>query len=166
MKKALKIVMLSIFGTTLFSSCEGPMGPEGPMGNANVTIWKTSINSSGWNTAGETQSYELNCPIITSEVINGSFHVTASLEINNSFWATAPYIEAGSDYTETCQFWYGEGSPNSILYAYSDDDITTIHYSITQIKVAVIEGMSGKKEWTIGEIEANPHLFNITYIED
>jgi hypothetical protein len=52
------------------------------------------------------------------------------------------------------------------LYAYSDDDITTLHTNITQVKVAVIEGLTGKKEWSIDEIEANPHLFNITYIED
>jgi hypothetical protein len=50
------------------------------------------------------------------------------------------------------------------LYAYSDDDETTLNDDITELKVAVIQGFSGKKEWSINEIENNPHLFNIKYI--
>lgn len=162
MKNLLKFFALLVLSSALFTSCEGP---QGPMGNANVTIWTTSISSSGWSANGDANVYGLNCPIINSDIVNGSYQVTASVEIGGG-WVATPYINAGTDYTETCQFVYGTGSPNSFLYAYSDDDITTLHLDITQVKVAVIEGLTGKKDWTVEEIEANPENFNITYIEN
>lgn len=165
MKKAFKPLFVALVGISLFSSCEGPEGPAGPMGNANVTIWKSTVSSSGWSANGDAYVYSFNCPIINADVVNGSYQVSSAVELGNA-WVTTPYIEAGTNYTESCQFVYGVGSPNSYLYAYSDDDITTLHTNITQVKVAVIEGLTGKKEWSIDEIEANPHLFNITYIED
>ena len=162
MNSILKIFIgLATFSIAL-TSCEGP---EGPMGNANVTIWKTSINSSGWVADAEAYGYAIDCPIINSEVVNGLYQVSASINLGG-LWVSAPYITAGLDYTETCQFVFGTGSPNAFLYAYSDDDITTLHENITEVKVAVIEGLGGKKEWTIEQIEANPGFFNITYIEN
>lgn len=165
MKNYFKSLLIAVIGIAFVTSCEGPEGPQGPMGNANVTIWKSNVNSSGWSANGDANVYSFNCPIITSDVINGSYLVSASVEIGGA-WLATPYIEAGTGYTESCQFVYGNGSPNSYLYAYSDDDITTLHSNITQVKVAVIEGLTGKKAWTVEEIEANPNLFNITYVVD
>jgi len=162
MKSILKVFLgLATFSIAL-TSCEGP---EGPMGNANVTIWKTSVSPSEWVADAEAFRYALDCPIINTDVVNGPFQVSASINLDG-LWVGAPYIIAGLDYTETCQFLFGTGSPNAFLYAYSDDDITTLHEDITEVKVAVIEGLSGKKEWTIEQIEANPGFFNITYIEN
>jgi hypothetical protein len=162
MNKVLKSIFTCFAILTALTSCEGP---QGPMGNANVTIWKTSINSSGWVADGDAYGYAIDCPIINSEVVNGLYQVTASINIGG-LWVSAPYITAGLDYTETCQFVFGTGSPNAFLYAYSDDDITTLHEDITEVKIAVIEGLSGKKEWTVEEIEANSDIFNIKYLND
>ena len=162
MKTVFKSIFASLAILAVLTSCEGP---QGPMGNANVTIWKTSINSSGWVADAEAYGYAIDCPIINSEVVNGLYQVSASINLGG-LWVSAPYITAGLDYTETCQFVFGTGSPNAFLYAYSDDDITTLHEDITEVKVAVIEGLGGKKEWTIEQIEANPGFFNITYIEN
>ena len=137
------------------SSCEGP--------ETNVTIWETTISQAQWTNVDEARATYFNCPIITSDVLDGNYLVSASLYVDNQFWVAAPFITAGSDYTETCQFVYN--ATDAFLYAYSDDDITTIHESISKCKVAVIEGLSGKKEWSIEEIEANPQLFNIVYIK-
>lgn len=148
------MTLLSLSSCSLFSR-------EGP--ETNVTIWETTISQAQWTNVDEARATYFNCPIITSEVLDGNYLVSASLYVDNQFWVAAPYITAGSDYTETCQFVYN--ATNASLFAYSDDNVTTIHESISKCKVAVIEGLSGKKEWSIEEIEANPQLFNIVYIK-
>ena len=155
MKSFFYTLTATLFTLFSLSSCQGP--------ETNVTIWETTISELGWTDVDGSFTYNLNCPNITSEVINGSYLVSTSFLVDSQFWVAAPFITAGLEYTETCQFVYGE--TESFLYAYSDDDYTTIHESISKCKVAVIEGLSGKNEWTIAEIEANPQLFNITYLE-
>ena len=155
MKSFFYTLTATLFTLFSLSSCQGP--------ETNVTIWETTISELGWTDVDGSFTYNLNCPNITSEVINGSYLVSTSFLVDSQFWVAAPFITAGLEYTETCQFVYGE--TESFLYAYSDDDITTIHESISKSKVAVIEGLSGKNKWTIAEIEANPQLFNITYLE-
>jgi hypothetical protein len=146
----------------------GCEGPQGPMGNANVTIWKTSVSSSNWVEDGTAYRYSFNCPAINSEVVGGTYQVVSSLRIGDNTWVNSPFITAGTDYTETCQFYFqgGDANPNCGLFAYADDNVTTIHESIYEIKIAVIEGLSGKRELTVSEVEENPHLFNITYINN
>lgn len=161
MKQNLKSIFLVAISIALFSSCEGP---QGPTGNANVKIWKTLVTSE-WKDNGNGVVYKFDCPIIAPAVVMGSYHVAASVKTGGS-WLATPFIDAGSGFTQTCQFAYGINTPNSYLTAYSDNNITTIQYFISEIKVAVIEGMPGKKQWTVEEIEANPDLFNITYIEN
>ena len=163
--KNLKRTVLILFVASAFISCEGPQGLPGPSGNANVTIWKTDISNLNWiDDGGDGYRYSINCPIITDSVIDGNYQVLASVEISQTAWVNLPFISAGTDFTESCQFLYSSATPNSILYAYSDDDETTLNDDITELKVAVIQGFSGKKEWSINEIENNPHLFNIKYI--
>ena len=155
MKSFFYTLTATLFTLFSLSSCQGP--------ETNVTIWETTISELQWIDEDGAFVNNLNCPIITSDVLDGSYLVSTSFLMDNQFWVAAPVITAGTEYTETCQFIYS--ATESFLYAYSDDDYTTIHESISKCKVAVIEGLSGKKEWTIAEIEANPQLFNITYLE-
>lgn len=160
-----KKILIALTTLSVLASCEGP---QGPMGNANVIIWKTEINSNNWVEDGQAYRYTFNCPAINDEVINGTYQVTTALKISDNGWVQAPYIIAGTDYTESCQFYYLGGNPaqNCGLYAYADDNFTSIHLGIREIKIAVIEGLSGKKEITIEDIEKNPELYNITYINN
>jgi hypothetical protein len=164
--KNLKIY-LALFTSFLIVSCEGPRGTAGADGNANVTIIEMEINSSNWQSSGEAEVYVLSIPEITSDVVSSGYFVTASLQFgSNDSWALLPFISAGPGYTESLSFSYSAftSGNNAYLYAYADDDETTVHEAINTLKVAIIEGF-GKREITIEDIESNPDSFNITYIK-
>jgi len=170
--KSLKLFVV-MFTSFLIVSCEGPRGAagadgaDGTDGNANVTIIEMGINSSNWQSSGEAEVYLLSIPEITSDVVSSGYFVTASMQFGtNGSWALLPFISAGTDYTESLSFSYSAftSGNNAYLYAYADDDVTTVHQVINTLKVAIIEGF-GKREITIEDIESNPHSFNITYIK-
>ena len=161
---------LALFTSFVIVSCEGPRGTagaDGADGNANVTIVEIEINENDWESSNSAEFYDLSIPEITSDVVSSGYFVTASMQFgSNGSWALIPFISAGSGYTESLSFSYSAFSSgdNAYLYAYADNDQTTVHTAINTLKVAIIEG-SGKREITIGDIESNPHSFNITYIK-
>ena len=161
---------LALFTSFLIVSCEGPRGTagaDGADGNANVTIVEIVIDETDWQSNNAAEVYLLSIPEITSAVVSSGHYVTASMQFGtNGSWALLPFISAGTGYTESLSFSYSAftSGNNAYLYAYADDDLTTVHERINILKVAIIEG-SGKREITIEDIESNPHSFNITYIK-
>lgn len=94
--------LLLLVTMTLFSSCkkEGPAGPAGKDGNANVV--SSTITSSSWAYAAPSWVITFTNPAITQEIIN-SGAVLVYLKVGNSYNQLPLTFYPSSDYSTTIE---------------------------------------------------------------
>jgi len=109
-----KNILSIIFLLTIFVSCtkEGPQGPAGTNGNANV-ISSNPIILSGWGTDyddGNNFSYSVlaNWSAITQEIKDKGI-VMVYLKDNNSDWFALPWSTSDNTYSDSFLFVVGTG---------------------------------------------------------
>lgn len=134
-------------GFVAFSGCkkeEGPAGPAGRDGNANVQTENITIYTSDWGGDEFLYMADKDCFIITEDIAttgvvmcymkSGDYYTPIPFSITSSSWTT----HIGFEYTS-----------ESIAIFFQDDDGLTPNPGIKEFKVVAIES-SG--------IEANPDL--------
>jgi hypothetical protein len=147
----MKNIILFFAAIFIFSSCEGPAGPQGPAGldgNANVKCYV--YNNVNWNSSNYPVTASLPCAAITSEIMSkglvlGYVRYTSpngSLGEWQLPWTYAD--EAG--YVENITMSYNTGM--ATLENTSDDGVASIYGAVAAVKIVVIEGVSGKREST------------------
>ncbi len=81
--------MVLIFPTILLTYCEGPTGPAGDDGNANVKTDIIRVYSSEWGYDSGMYGVDLNSSILTQDIIdNGA--ALLYWEIGNGMWMALP----------------------------------------------------------------------------
>jgi len=140
----------------VFAGCkkevEGPAGPRGADGNANVKSQEIMVTTVEWTGGGNGYSVQKLCSIITGDIYN-SGAVMAYLKIGDN-WRALPYTNwSGGTWTTNVLFEYLEGS---IRFRFQDDDGLTPNPGNRTFKVVAIESRL---------LEANPTL-DLTNYDD
>jgi hypothetical protein len=151
-----------------FASCEGPQGPAGADGNANVKVYV--YNTVNWDETGYPVTATLSCNGITNDIMStgivlGYARFTTP---NGSLleWQLPWTYADESGYVENVTMSHSLGFAS--LENTSDDGIPSIYGAIQSVKIAVIEGFAGKRNFSDIEIsweELMDKYPNIEYIQ-
>ncbi len=136
MKKFVFFLFLSGMGMLIFNACkvEGPPGPDGKDGNANVKTMNITIESSKWSGGYSGYDALVDCPIITQSVID-SGAVMCYLKVDDMSLAL-PVSVWNESYTT---HWFFASQLKQILFLTQDDDNYTLRPDKVTIKVVAIE---------------------------
>ena len=141
MKKLL--LLLGLISIGMFQSCkkEGPQGPAGADGNANVKTYNISVSSANW-TCSSICYTDITVAGITQDIVNsGSVHVFMESTSQTGAWLNMPWTEMNSGYISNYNFVYALGV---MRISKSDSDLTTpINPGARNFKIVVIAS-SGK----------------------
>jgi hypothetical protein len=129
MKKILTLC-LTVALTTGFTSCtkEGPAGPAGAQGNANVHSKTITINPSSWyhvgtsGSSGDGFEADLTNTDITSAIAS-SGAVLSYISSDNSTWFSLPQTAPFSTWSESINIFYSTGSISVVI---QDSDFLTV----------------------------------------
>ena len=148
--------LLTLLGVTavLFfnSSCnQGPTGPEGPAGNANVKSMSFTVTANQWyhigttGTPGERFETILTVPIITQDIVSTGA-VNMYISQNGNQWTAMPYTYptgTGPTYGFT-ESWICSYSLNQAIIDLQDSDFNTQPPSATVFVKIVAVAASGR----------------------
>ena len=111
--------LLILTSSLIFSSCtkEGPVGPAGKDGNANVV--SSTLTNVSWDEDGNTWVINLTYPAITQEIIN-SGAVLVYIGGNNSYTQLPFTIYSSDEYSTSFNYAVSVGS---IQIECSDSDL-------------------------------------------
>jgi len=141
----LKRIFLLATASVILISCEGPAGPAGQNGNANVKAYV--YNNLDWNVQNGEATANGSCAGITADIMNtGAVLGYASYTAPNSSvveWLL-PWTYTSLTYTENVLLSHSVGLWR--LQNTSSDDLPSLYYSIPKLKIVVIQGLAGKKE--------------------
>jgi len=141
----LKRIFLLATASVILISCEGPEGPAGVDGNANVKAYV--YNNLDWNVQNGEATVNGSCVGITADIINtGAVLGYASYTAPNSSvveWLL-PWTYTYATYTENVLLSHSVGLWS--LQNTASDDLPSLYSSIPKLKIVVIQGLAGKKE--------------------
>ena len=144
MKKLFSLFVLSLWMISLLSCTkEGPAGPKGEDGNANVKTYKYTIKTDEWQGSGGNYYHEESIPEITEDIYeNGDVRVY--IKSNNSEqYQALPYTWISNpNYQYIAKYWYGVGSLK--IQVVFNDPNNTVTWDF-EVKVVIIEGNAVNK---------------------
>ncbi len=124
--KTAKIYILLVTIVSLVTACkkEGPAGPAGKDGNANV-ISSNTLTLNNWITVYDdgtefTYSSNLTWGEITQEVRDGGLLITYLKDNTTSTWYAMPYSYAGDGYGYTFNYDFNIGTANIYYEGYDN----------------------------------------------
>lgn len=140
----LMLLTISAIVITL-SSCqkEGPEGPQGIPGNANVKSMNFSLDSNSWQKVGTVHYSDVIVAILTQNVFEkGSINVYMESPTQPGIWYNMPYsilIDSSSTNVLTFgySFWTGKVRINKI-----DSQMPTKPKQVLKFRISVTEGPS------------------------
>ena len=92
--KGFLIISLVVFGLTSCEKEEGPQGPAGEDGNANVKTEIVKVFGYEWEQDGSLYVVDKTSDLLTQDIIdNGSAHLY--LEAGEGMWIALPYLTMG-----------------------------------------------------------------------
>ena len=144
--KGFLIVVAVIFS---FSSCkkeEGPQGPPGKDGNANVKTQIITVTPGEWNTNNSTLYVIKDVSIITSDIANSGAVMVYLKATNSSSYQALPYTWPGNN-ERIMRFWYSKGSLEIDIY--EENGPASTPTSTYTFKVVAIEGNLAEKNTNV-----------------
>jgi hypothetical protein len=124
--KSIKFYSLIALVISLAAACkkEGPAGPAGQDGNANV-ISSNTVTLYNWNTAfdnGTEFSYSssLTWSAITQDIRDRGLVIAYLKDNSTSSWYAMPYSYSGSGYGETFNYDFNTGTANIYYEGYDN----------------------------------------------
>ena len=137
MKKIGTLMLGLLVATTFLGACkkkEGPAGPAGADGNANVKSVTVSTVAADWSGDGVVgYSITLSTPIITADIV-ATGAVLCYLEEYGTTYAL-PYSYLYNGYTRHMLFEYETGS---VTVLRRDDDGATTNPGVSDAKIKVV----------------------------
>lgn len=135
----LKQILILTLSTLFAIACkkeEGPVGPQGPTGNANVQSQMITVLSSEWEDDGYLYSFTTPCSIITQEIAE-SGAVLCYLE-NNGIYRPIPFSVTFEGENTITHMGF-EHMVNEIYFFFQTDDGMTPAPGNRNFKVVAIE---------------------------
>lgn len=139
MKKIGTLMLGLLVVTTFLGACkkkevEGPAGPAGADGNANVKSLTVSTVAADWTGDGVAgYSITLSAPIITADIV-ATGAVLCYMEISGTTYAL-PYSYLYNGFTRHMLFQYAEGT---VTVERRDDDGVTSNPGVSNAKIKVV----------------------------
>jgi len=140
----LKSIFLLATTSVILISCEGPAGPAGIDGNANVKVYV--YNSLNWSSNNGIATASGSCAGITSNILNTGAVLSyiTKTAAGTEVVIELPYTFLSEFYTENVFMAHTLGDWGLINTA--SDGVPLEYLTITKVKIVVIEGLAGKKE--------------------
>ena len=138
------LAMFIICSLVLTSCKEGPQGPKGATGNANVNTYTYNVYYSDWLASSKDLYVNLSANFITQD-INDNGTVLVYISNGSNGWLALPQIEytASNYFTRYSAVYYVGGV--TIWKTDSDGNQTSTPTGTSTFKIVAIQGYAGKK---------------------
>ncbi|MCX7862425.1 MAG: hypothetical protein N2449_05460 [Bacteroidales bacterium] len=163
-----KALLLGVIITvSLFQACkkeQGPQGPPGKDGNANVTAKVVNINQNDWISGNKIWYVDILDTRITESVINnGMVKIFMESSSQSGVWLNLPWFEVYEDYTSIYNFNCGINAVR--IFKEDTDAEMPSNPGFKKFKIVVIDGVSYKKYKEVNYNDYNSILQNFNVIE-
>jgi hypothetical protein len=126
-----------VVGLFTFNSCvkDGPVGPQGPQGNANVQSSAVTVTQWSWNTTYSYSSANITVPALTPDIVDRGA-VMVYIYNGSTTWEALPFssvISAGV--TTHYEFVYTD---NQVTIIISNSDLSIPNLQTSTFKIVCI----------------------------
>ncbi|MEM1128232.1 MAG: hypothetical protein AAGI71_16415 [Bacteroidota bacterium] len=159
---------LTLTAVVFLTGCDtGPIGPEGPPGNANVFAFNRTFSMADASFSGSVAAVQFNEPAITPSVVDNGAVLAYFREQDT--WTAMPYTFGEEspdlpavDFTITLGFAHDDGFLE-LFYEASSPEITLENQPDRLVKIVVIDGFPfGKNGPDLSDYEAVKAYYGLT----